>query len=514
MRRPPSEALATELPRKESVVLSADSAYLIATLTTPPSAEELDRLNDQADALEVRADLMREVEPEKLRERFRGELIYTLRSRAEGGQGTSREAGRWEQISAAAERYDRIDLEADRDLTPDLLSLVPRGKRITSWHGRATELVELRQRLAAMEAVGASLYKLIPEARKTGEGLLPLAFLKSVSRTDVVAFASGPAGGWSRLLAPRLGAPVVYGSAGPEAAAPGQLSIDRLRADYGLPALPSVEFLFGIAGNPVRHSLSPRIYNGMFQERDMPCAYLPFHVDTFGDFWLDVVESGSLDVLGFKLCGLSVTAPFKEIALAVAGAASPLAERIGSANSLTNRGGVWEAESTDPEGLLGPLRGRGVDLVDLRVAVVGAGGAGRAAAFGLARGGARVTLINRSRERGKRVATELDVGFEALGDFDPGAFSLVVNATPLGRGDKGDLPFDPTRLSSEAIVVDLAYVPSAPTRLVREVRAAGATAIDGREVLLAQAIQQSLIMTGEQLSAKRARELMKAEISH
>ena len=144
--------------------------------------------------------------------------------------------------------------------------------------------------------------------------------------------------------------------------------------------------------------------------------------------------------------------------------------------------------------------------------MVGAGGAGRAAAFGLARGGARVTLVNRSHERGKRVAVELDVGFQAMDDFDPGAFSLIVNATPLGRGDEDELPFDPARLSPKAIVVDLAYVPAAPTRLVREV--AGGTAVDGREVLLAQAVHQSLIMTGEQLSAKRARELMKAEISH
>lgn len=494
--------------------MSAESAYLIATLTTPPSLEEIERLAGQVDALEVRADLVGDVDPDDLRKHFDGELIYTLRSRAECGQGSSREAARWEAISAAAERYDLIDLEAERDLTPDLLALVPAEKRLASWHGRATELEDLWERFALMEAAGARLYKLIPEAPKTGDGLLPLAFLKSVGRTDVVAFASGSAGGWSRLLAPRLGAPIVYGSAGPEAAAPGQLSIDRLRTDYGLPALPPVKYLFGIAGNPVRHSLSPRLYNGMFQERGMPCAYLPFHVDTFGDFWLDVVESGSLEVLGFTLCGLSVTAPFKEIALAVAGAASPLAERIGSANSLTNRGGVWEAESTDPEGILGPLRERGIDLVGRKVAVVGAGGAGRAAAFGVARVGAKVTLVNRSVERGKRVALELDAAFVALSEFDPAEFSLVVNATPLGRGEQEELPFDTGRLTPETLVVDLAYVPAAPTRLVREVRAAGATAIDGREVLLAQAVHQSLIMTGEQLSAKRARELLKAEISH
>ena len=358
---------------------------------------------------------------------------------------------------------------------------------------------------------GARLYKLIPEAVKTGDGLLPLAFAKGLERDDVISFASGAAGGWTRLLSPRLGAPVVYGSAGPEPAAPGQLSIERLCFDYGLPDLPVVRELYGIVGNPVRHSLSPRLYNRMFRERGMAAAYLPFSVDTFGDFWLDVVESGSLEVLGFSLKGLSITAPFKEIALAVSGATSPLAERIGSANTLTNRRGVWEAESTDPEGVLGPLRTRGLELAGRRVAVVGAGGAGRAAAFALARGGARVTLVNRSTERGRRVALELGLEFQPFEEFDPADYELLVNATPLGRGDGDELPFDPSRLRADSVVVDLAYVPEASTALVVAVRAAGAVAIDGREVLFAQAIPQSLTMTGEELSREQLDDLRAPE---
>ena len=111
--------------------------------------------------------------------------------------------------------------------------------------------------------------------------------------------------------------------------------------------------------------------------------YLPFEMPVFGDFWLDVVESALLQDLGFPLTGLSVTSPFKEIALAVAGAASPLAERIRSANTLVLRGGVWEAESTDPDGIRGPLVVEKIEVDGKRAAILGAGGAGRAAVFGL-----------------------------------------------------------------------------------------------------------------------------------
>lgn len=489
-------------------------AYLIASLTQVPSADDLTTLAPTVDALEVRADLIGELDVSALRAGFPGELIYTLRSRAESGRDRSTAEERASRLAAAARVFDLVDLEAARDLVPACLDAIAPEKRILSWHGAAKELDDLRQVFDGMKKVESRYYKLIPEAKKTGDGLLPLAFLKSIARDDVVAFASGAAGGWTRLLAPRLGAPVVYGSAGPKSAAPGQLSIERLIGDYGLPALSPVRQLFGIAGNPVRHSLSPKLYNSMFRERGLERLYLPFHVDTFGDFWLDVVESGSLDVLGFPLRGLSVTAPFKEIALAVSGATSPLAERIGSANTLTKRGGVWEAESTDPEGVFGPLRDRGISIEGRRVAVVGAGGAGRAAAFGLARSGARVSLVNRSSERGRRVAQELEVDFVARDDFDPADFELLVNATPLGRNDDGELPFDPSRLAAGTLVVDLAYVPGATTRLVREVEAAGATAIDGRDVLLAQAVPQSLTMTGERLSPEQARQLLAAEISH
>ena len=94
-----------------------------------------------------------------------------------------------------------------------------------------------------------------------------------------------------------------------------------------------------------------------------------------------------------------MTAPDKLIAIAVAGATSPVSERIGSANTLVRRQGVWEADSTDPEGVLGPLRRREIVVRGRRAAVLGAGGAGRVAAWALSEAGAEVTLFNRSAGR-------------------------------------------------------------------------------------------------------------------
>ncbi|MDH3744008.1 MAG: type I 3-dehydroquinate dehydratase [Acidobacteriota bacterium] len=498
--------------RQDGVGNGRDSVLLVATLTSEPTSAELSSLSTQADVLEVRADLVGDLEPDRLRRDFSGELLYTLRSEPEGDVGDASKSGeRHARLAAAAAGFDLVDLEAARDLEPAVLESVPPAQRLISWHGPPTELGELRSRFDSMQTERARYYKLVPAAERPVHGLVPLALLASLGRDDVLAFSTGPSGFWTRLLAPRLGAPVVFGSAGEQPAAPAQPSIGRLRRDYGLPLLGPVEAVFGLVGNPALSSLSPRLHNASYAELGIPSLYLPFEVEAFGDFWLDVVERGSLGVLGFGLAGLSVTAPFKEIALAVAGAGSPLADRLGSANSLVRRGQVWEAESTDGEGVLGPLAEREISVEGREAAVVGSGGAGAAAAQALDSLGARVTLVNRSVARGRRTAHGLGIGFSSLADFDPSVFELLVNATPLGREDGGELPFDIDSIREDAVVVDLAYCADRRTHLVEELAGRGVTVVDGREVLLHQAVRQFQVMTGQELPVGLGRRVLGLE---
>jgi len=487
-----------------------DRATLVASVTTlsdggfAPAASELEGV----DWLEIRADLVGDLDATRLARLFPGKLLYTLRSRAEGGAFEGSPERRKRRLLAAAARFDLIDLEAARDLSPEVLKAVPAEKRIVSWHGAAVGIEGLTATFERMATVPAGLYKLVPTAAQPGEELSSLMLLQALRRRDVIAFAAGPGGAWTRFVAPRLGAPVVYGSLGEVPAAPGQLSIERLRRDYGLPDLPPAEVIFGIVGNPVSHSLSPRIHNTAYRALGIPAVYLPFHTESFGDFWLEVVENGALEALGMPLRGLSVTAPFKEAALAVAGAESPLAGLIGAANTLVWNQGVWEAEATDPDGVVLPLRDRGIAIEGLEAAVVGAGGAGRSAAEGLARAGARVTVVNRDSARGRSSAERLKLPFLPLSELDPSRFGLLVNATSLGRGEDEPLPFAVDRLRPGAVVIDLVYQLDRPTHLLAEATVRGAVAIDGREVLIDQARGQFRMMTGQELPLRLARQIV------
>ncbi len=483
-------------------------AFLVACLTSPVRAAGEVPGVEPAHALEWRADLLGSEDPALARSLVGKPMIFTLRSQTEGGRGPQEPAARARQLRAAAGRFEWIDLEADRDLVPEVLEAVPPERRILSWHGRGGDLPSLRGRLAAMLETEAALYKLVSWIERPVEGLAPLALPATApeARDRIVAFAAGNAGAWTRLLAPRLGSGWIYAQCQPEPAAAGQFSVAQLVVDYGLPRQAPAERLFGIVGRPALHSLSPRLYNTMYRQLGIEALYLPFEVPVFGDFWLDVVEGRGLREVGFELSGLSVTAPFKEIAAAVAGAASPLVERLGAANTLVRRQGVWEAESTDPEGVMGALAAHALSPFGRKAAVVGAGGAGKAAILALAAEGASVTLVNRSAARGSRVARELGAEYLELGAFRPTDFDLVVNATPLGAARDAGV-FGPQAVEADRrapVVLDMTYSRDRRTGLAAELAIRGVRVIDGREMLLHQAVSQFRLMTGRELDREAA----------
>ncbi len=466
--------------------------------------------------IEVRADLLGSVDVEWLRARTGSPLLFTLRSRAEGGACERSAEERALFLKQAADQFDAVDLEAERDLSADVLAAVPAERRVLSWHaapGTHDTAEGLNERLRAMDSVPAALYKLIPSATRSGHELPALELLRKLGRQDVLAFATGAVASWTRVVAPTLGAPVMFAAFGDQPAAPGQLALSALVSDFGFPYLPKFDWACGIVGSPVSHSLSPRLHNGAYRALGLPGLYLPFEAAEFGHFWLEVVESDfwSGAEEASILRGLSVTAPHKRAALAIAGASSPLAQRIDSANTLVRsgcdrRGRVWEAESTDPEGVLGGLAAAGVVPAGRRAAVVGCGGAGRAAAAGLAAQGAELVVVNRSQERGEQLATLLGVPFIALADFDPSRFEILVNATSVGSGGSAETPWRVNQQKEGTAVVEMVYGKE-PTALEEQARAFGPV-ITGRDVLLHQAATQFRLMTGEALPMEIAAELL------
>ena len=479
----------------------------MASLMAPPEpeGEDLASLPGAVGFIEVRADLAGDPDTDWLRQRFGGQLIYALRSRNEGGAFVGSPSERAKRLARAATRYDLVELEGERDLTPDLLRKIPAKKRLISWHGKA-DLRGLKERFERFSAVQAKLYKFVSAAEHASDGFAPLLLLKSLGRSDVVAFADGEAGFWSRLVALRLGSPVVYGRVSSGRPVSGDVPVARLIQDYGLPELRPTEKIYGIVGNPVAHSLSPRLHNAAYRNLGHAALFVPFQAESFEGFWRDIVTGPGLEQLGLTLGGLTVASPHKEALADFAVKSTSMVRRVNSSNVLVRNNGGWMAGTTDPEGVSVVLADRGVAIAGKKAAVIGCGGAGRAIAAVLDEAGAEVTLVNRGFDRGDLASDLLGLPFVPLSEFDSRGFSILINATPVGREDD-DTPFEVAGACEDAIIVDLVYS-SGYTRLVSDSLNSGRIAIDGREVLLVQVERQFRMMTGRQMPEGLGQEVL------
>ena len=483
-------------------------ASLIATLVTPPSAgaAELTALPDQVEWLEVRSDVVGDLNPEWLRDHFRGRLLYSLRSRDEGGNCSDSVDQRRHRLTMAARHYDRVELQGSKDLSPGLLAEIPIEKRLISWHGPACSLSELKTRFMQLSSVPANMYKLVTSTNKICDELTSLSFLKALGRSDIVAYSTGPLGFWTRLIALQLGAPAISGMVTDVAGNSGEPTVKQLIEDYGLPEVWPAKELFAIIGDPIFHSLSPRLHNSAYRARNYPALFVPLRVESFAEFWREVIQSRVLDSLGLPMNGMTVASPHKEAALLIAKMISPMARQAESANILVRNNGWWNADTTDPEVIYMASREGGIKMRKKRAAVIGCGGAGRAIAAALAKSGAGVTLINRGAERGHHAAQLLGLPYFPLLDFSAEGYDIVVNATPVGRNDNG-VPFELETLNDEVVIIDLVYG-SSPTRLVENSLAREQVVIEGRDVLLTQVVRQFLMMTGYEMPTDTMADLL------
>ena len=254
-----------------------------------------------------------------------------------------------------------------------------------------------------------------------------------------------------------------------------------------------------VLGHPVAHSRSPAMHTAALAALGMAGEWSYEAIDVAPDEF----ESRVRAMAGEGFAGANVTVPHKGAALAVADELSETAREIGAANTLSFPGGEICADNTDAPGLLGALPeapgGR-------RALVLGAGGAGRAVVWALVREGAEVEVWNRTGLRSVNLCDEL--GGRPVTAPDPSAYELIVNSTAVGlRGEDpfAELPLSADDLAAGQTIVDMVYGEE-PTRLLDAAAAAGASVVDGIEVLARQGALSFEIWTGREapLEAMRA----------
>jgi shikimate dehydrogenase len=248
--------------------------------------------------------------------------------------------------------------------------------------------------------------------------------------------------------------------------------------------------LYGIIGNPARHSLSPIIHNGAFRRMGINAAYLAFEVKD--------LEAAVEGIRGLGIRGMSVTMPFKSAIIPFLDHLEEGAIRVQSVNTVLNEGGRLVGYSTDGAGAIEALEGK-VDLSGKKILLLGAGGAARAIAFGLIEKGCQVTIANRSVNKGWKLAREIG-GISLTLPFQvPQAIAadVIINATSVGMYPNDTLsPIPKDILRKEMAVMDIVYQPLR-TRLLAEAEESGCLTLDGLEMLARQGAAQFQIWTGQ-----------------
>lgn len=234
-----------------------------------------------------------------------------------------------------------------------------------------------------------------------------------------------------------------------------------------------------VLGYPVGHSRSPAMHSAALAELGLSEGWSYEAIEVAPDAFEARVRAMS----GEGFTGANVTVPHKGAALSLADELAETAREIGAANTLVFAEGEVRAENTDAEGFLRSLPS---SPLDKRALVLGAGGAARAVVWALLREGASVDVWNRTELRSQHLCEEL--GGESIAAPDQANYELLVNTTAVGLG--GEDPFAELPLAAGAFepsqtVVDMVYG-GEPTALLRAAEAAGATTVDGIEILVQQ----------------------------
>jgi shikimate dehydrogenase len=236
-----------------------------------------------------------------------------------------------------------------------------------------------------------------------------------------------------------------------------------------------------LLAHPAKHSLSPAMHNAAleflgiaarYEARDVPPEHL---------------ASELMALRGSNLWGVNLSIPHKEVALQLVDSLSLEARAIGAINTVVCQNGGLYGLNTDAPGFIASLEEAGCEVAGLRVLVLGAGGAARGVSWALQQAGAQVSLWNRSPARARLLCDKfgLELVLDAELEQHVRSSSLLVNTTSMGLENARESPLPVGMLPGAGWVCDIVYRPL-ETKLLKDARAAGLTAIDGLGMLVHQ----------------------------
>jgi 3-dehydroquinate dehydratase/shikimate dehydrogenase len=419
-------------------------------------------------------------------------VIATCRRTASGGKFKGAIPAQLDLLGkAAAAGCQLVDVElqtAAKCKPEQLQKLRTKAALVLSFHDfRGTK--KLEETLSEMRKYPADFYKVVSTATTLYDNVTMMKFLEKESdRHSLVGLCMGEQGIVSRVLGVRAGSAFTFAAVSPnERTAPGQVTAQDLRNVYRIDQVDAATRVYGVAGDPVAHSLSPVIMNIAMRRENVNAVYVALHAKSLKDLLACVRD--------IPIHGLSITMPYKQAILEHLDNTDSHTAKIGACNTVVRaQDGKLYGFNTDTAGVVRPLEQR-IGIENARMLVLGAGGAARAAVFGLKERGAEVFILNRTVEAGQKLARQAKARTVKRADLKKLSFDVIINATPVGMKNPKESPLQEAEINAK-YVFEMIYDP-AETQLMRLARARGAQVIPGIEMFVQQAARQFEIWTGK-----------------
>ncbi len=471
---------------------------LCLTMTGRTLEENLklkENLSPLVDLFELRIDLLESIDIPQIAEFSRSvekPLILTCRRERDGGAYKRTDRTRASQLAQLLEsgRFSYVDLEEDFRRSELEQRAQQRGiEIIRSFHDTASVPSDLFTRMDRIARRGE-----IPKAAVTADSISNVLTifsarqqLKELSRYIILSM--GDWGVPTRILYKLTGSFLTYVSPEGMPAASGHLDAQAMKHLFRADQVDDRTKIYGIIGNPVMHSASPKIHNPAYMKLGMNAVYVPFLVDDVRTFF------SLADLLGIS--GFSVTVPHKQHVLPYLGKITREVKQIGSCNTVVWEREYWKGVNTDYYGFLKPIY---EDLEGERIkkaVVLGSGGSARSVVWALRNHQCSVTILNRTVEKAARLARETGASWGGLDELEKiREADLIVQTTSVGMiPNDGQDPIEAYQFRGDEVLYELIYAPE-KTKLMKRAEAAGCRLISGKEMLRAQGILQFETFTG------------------
>lgn len=424
-----------------------------------------------------------------LNKKFRGKLIFLFRRQSLETPKMDPKK-RIEILNLLSKFNCLVDLDISQKKE---LQHYKKVKLICSYHNykETPSKEKLEGIIQLMKKYSPEIYKISTFCKTDSDALRLLDFLNKLKEKDLkcIVLGMGEKGIITRIGGAIAGNEMSFTpSTSRDRSASGQLTKNELKK-----ILKNIKICY-IVADPATHSLSPQMHYAGYIALGIGEDFIFLRHRVSADNLEKFIREAKLDD-NFR--GASVSTPHKVEIIKYLDEIDKTAKKIGAVNTIVKNGKKLKGYNTDYLGILNPLK-KTANLIGKRTAVLGAGGAARAAVYALTSQRAKVTIFNRNIKKAKNLASEFNCDYDSLNNLSKiSNFGIVIDATRVGMDPK-DLPLIPKYLIKPGqIIFDVVYP---TTKLIKMAKQQGAKTISGIEMLLYQGVEQFKLFTGKNIS--------------